>query len=110
MLYSLVRPQGRATTAAICGILTNLVALGFGPVICGLIIDGLTAHELHRSGFGELAQTCIHGGAMTIKDIAQAAICANANITATRIALIGFTLAGIWPALHFLSAARAMRD
>ncbi len=109
LLYTLVRPQWRATTAATCGILTSLVALGLGPVIFGLLVDALTALELGRAGFATVSSACIHGGARTIADAAQAMACAHANVTAMRIGFIGFALAGVWPVLHFLAAARALR-
>jgi len=109
LLYAIVRPQWRATTAATCGILTSLVALGLGPVIFGLLVDVLTAMDLGRSGFAIVAGACIHGGTGMIPDAAQAAACAHANVSALRIAFIGFALAGVWPVLHFLMAARALR-
>lgn len=51
MGQSLARPQMRATSAAVLGLLTNLIGYGGGPVAIGLLSDILTA-RLGPRGLG----------------------------------------------------------
>jgi len=108
MLYTLVRPKWRATTAAVTGVLMNLIGLSVGPILCGMLIDLLTSHNLAQAGHATLAAACVHGGAGALSDPAQATQCLQANLAATRLALIAFSAGLIWPLLHFLRAARAL--
>jgi MFS family permease len=109
VLYSLVKPRWRATTAATTGVLMNLIGLSIGPILCGLLIDYLTSRNLAQSGFPELVDACIHGGAAAMSDPSRATICNAANLDATRFALIVFSLGVLWPAAHFFRAAQAYR-
>jgi len=109
VLYTLVKPRWRATTAATVGVLMNLIGLSVGPILCGLAIDMLTAYNLGLLGAPGLASACIHGAAADMTDAAQAALCTHANVDATRTALILFSAGLVLPILNFLQAGRAYR-
>lgn len=108
VLYTLVKPRWRATTAATTGVLMNLIGLSIGPILCGLLIDRLTGYNLGVAGHASLASACVHGGAAAIADAAQAAICSTANVHATRTALIVFSAGLVLPILSFLQAAKTL--
>ena len=107
-LYRLVRPGWRATTAAVTGVLMNLIGLSIGPYLCGLIIDLLTARQLAAGGHVDLVARCVHGGAAIIAEPVQAALCNAASVDAMQAALVGFSLCVVWPLLHFLAAAKRL--
>lgn len=108
VLYTLVKPSWRATTAATVGVLMNLIGLSIGPVLCGLLIDYLTVHNLGQVGHSALAGACVHGGSAAMTDPAKAALCGAANVDATRTALIVFSIGLAWPILHFFRAAQTL--
>jgi MFS family permease len=110
VLYSLVKPRWRATTAATTGVLMNLIGLSIGPLLCGFLIDHLTTRNLTRSGHSELVEACIHGGAAAMTDASLATICNAANLDATRFSLIVFSLGVLWPAAHFFRAAQKLNE
>jgi MFS family permease len=108
VLYTLVRPHWRATTAAIVGVMMNLIGLSLGPVLCGLLIDMLNSHFLGLAGHADLAAQCLRGGAGAVVEPDAAALCGSTTAVATRLALILFSVGMLWPAAHFLCAARSL--
>lgn len=104
-LYANVRPQLRATTAAVVGILMNLLGLSLGPFLCGLSIDWLSRRLFVDGGGVNFAANCLS----KTGPIPLSIQCQQAAAHGTQIALIGFSLLTVWPALHFLYAARLIR-
>jgi predicted MFS family arabinose efflux permease len=107
-LHGIVPPGGRAKTSVIVQFALSLMAGNIGPFLSGLAIDFVARARFARHAIGSFVASCpgghAHPGAPAIVDTA----CGSAVADATQIVLICFLSCMIWPALHFLLAARAM--
>ena len=98
-LHSLVRPRMRATATAIMLLVITLFGLGLGPLAMGLASDRIAA-ATYGDGFAALCR------AGTAADVA----CQAASATGLRIALAACGAIFAWASVHFLLAARTMRE
>ena len=116
-------PAQRATAVAVLFFVLNLIALGFGPPLTGLLIDHLGAfHHAHAglssmlsalsglpwSDVSSFQQACPGGVGITAGTAADAA-CRSAVQLATRQAIILAYGVGLWAAVHYLIAAIRLR-
>ena len=84
------------------------MAVNIGPLASGWAIDRLADANFAHFGVGRFSGVCPRGhahGAMAAMDAA----CGTVLADATRIVIVGFLVTMVWPALHFLLAARAMK-
>lgn len=116
-------PAQRATAVAVLFLVLNLIALGFGPPLTGLLIDHLGAfHHAHASATGVLPalsglpwsdvspfQTSCPGGVGIIAGTSADVTCRTAVQLATRQAIIVVYAVGLWAAFHYLVAAIRLR-
>ena len=116
-------PAQRATAVAVLFLVLNLIALGFGPPLTGLLIDHLSAfHHAHAAVNGVLPalsgspwsdvnsfQRSCPGGVGIVAGTAADAACRTAVQLATRQAIIFVYAVGLWAALHYLVAALRLR-
>ena len=116
-------PAQRATAVAVLFLVLNLIALGFGPPLTGLLIDHLSAfHHANVSAAGLLPalrgvlwsdgasfQLVCPGGVGIVARTAADAGCRTAVQLATRQAIILAYAIGLWAALHYLVAAIRLR-
>ena len=116
-------PERRATATAVLFFVLNLVALGFGPPLTGLLIDHLGAfyhgNPAIHSVFGGLggffnapttqfAQMC-PGGVGAVSGSSADAACRSAVTLATRHGVLLAYAVGLWASLHYFLAARQLR-
>jgi MFS family permease len=106
----------RATAAAILLFFLNLIALGGGPLVTGIIIDHFSAFHFAHPGAGSIwdalgglfgahpadFQAACPGGkaAKTASDAAKAA-CSGALVLGTRHGIIVAYAFGLWGAFHY---------
>ena len=116
-------PAQRATAVAVLFLVLNLIALGFGPPLTGLLIDHLSAfHHANVSATGilpalrgvlwsdgALFQLECPGGVGLVAGTAADAGCRTAVQLATRQAIILAYAMGLWAAFHYLVAAIRLR-
>lgn len=109
VLYAAVSPHWRATTAAIAGAMMSMGGSSVGPIVCGAIIDWLTPvmfEQVHHSSFAAL---CTGGSSSTGAADLSIPDCRTAIAHSTKLALMGLALFCLWPAFHFLHAARVWK-
>jgi predicted MFS family arabinose efflux permease len=108
LIQNMVGPRSRATTSAILTLVINLIGLGMGPALTGWASDLYAAAAY--TGAGDFAAACPGGLAVAGATAAQAAACADAAFTGVQRALVTVSLAFVWAGVHFLLAARSVRD
>jgi MFS family permease len=102
LMHNLVTPRMRATATAFLYLTVNLFGMGLGPPLTGFLSDKFSAALLT----GDLAERCRAGGVASGAD----AVCRAAAASGIRWALVVSTLAFIWAAIHYLIAARTLRN
>ena len=127
---NVVEPHRRATATALIYVLLNIVALAFGPLFTGWLIDRLAEVNFTQTGAswldslraawhvnasGESFRTMCPGGRpIAAATAAAAADCATALAQASRQGIIVTVLIYAWAALHYLLGAigleRMLRD
>jgi hypothetical protein len=120
VVQNMVPTRRRATAAALMLFFVNLIALGGGPPLTGLVIDHLAAFHYANPGehgvFPALAHffssvpaefqaACPGGAAPKGADPAAASACKGALVLATRQGVLIAYAVGLWGALHYLLAS-----
>jgi hypothetical protein len=103
--HNIVQPRMRASITAILSLGSSLTALAIGPTLAGFISD--KAASLHYGP--EFAQQCPGGHAIGGAVASAVQNCAKATALGTRDALVAFSLAMLWAALHYYLASRTMK-
>lgn len=94
-----VSSQMRATAIAVLLLIMNLVGMGIGPLLVGIVSDMVTSLYL-----GPDAIDLCRGGSIALPE------CTKASFVGLQAALVLSTLGLAWSAVHFLLAARALRS
>ncbi|MDE2357180.1 MAG: MFS transporter [Alphaproteobacteria bacterium] len=129
VVQNVMPPHRRATATAVMFLFLNLIALGGGPLLTGLIIDHLAqVHFLAQTHFtsaggggllaglaqlfaaapahgASFAHLCPGGAAPAGASAARAAACHGALVTATRQGILITALFYAWGSLHYVLAA-----
>ncbi len=104
---NMVGASMRASSGFLIALVIGLVGIGLGPTLVGFLSD---AYATHSFTLGEYAVLCPKGlpapGAAA--DLATA--CREASATGIRNALMTTALVAIWGAMHYLLAARRVRQ
>lgn len=108
MTQNAMAPLMRATVAALSGLVVNLIAGGFGPPLCGILIDhfagvafgGGTDHFLHACPGGVGPK-----GASVMLDHA----CKQAMANGTRTGIHMMLFFNLWGGVHFLLSSLSLR-
>lgn len=103
VIQNVVEPHQRATAAALFLFFINFIALGFGPVLTGWLIDMFT-----QSNLAGLVGACPGGAAPAGAPAALAQRCASALAEGTRLGIIVTLGAHIWAAFHYYLASRGL--
>jgi MFS family permease len=103
LMHNMVSPRMRATATALLYLAVNLFGMGLGPPATGFMSDRLAAASFHGSSYSEQCLSVAAKG-----DIA--ALCQAAASNGLRWALVLCTLAFLWAAIHYLIAARTLRQ
>lgn len=106
VLYADVRPHWRASTAAIAGAMMSMGGSSIGPIICGAMIDWLTPVLFEQAEHANFALTCTGGSGSTGAVDMLIPSCRAALARATQLSLEAIALFCLWPAFHFIHAAR----
>ncbi|MDB5475410.1 MAG: transporter [Phenylobacterium sp.] len=124
VVQNMVPTHRRATATAVLFFFLNLIALGGGPPITGMVIDHLAAfHFAHpdlpgmwaavQGMFGahpaDFQHACPGGVAPKTAGAAAAASCHGALVLATRQGEILAYGVGLWAALHYLIASFGLK-
>ena len=117
MIQNMAPTHQRATAAAIMLFFLNLIALGGGPLVTGIIIDHFSAfHFAHGAGgslwdaiagYGgahpaDFQAACPGGKAVAGATDAAKAACAGSLVLGTRHGIIVAYAFGLWGAFHYL--------
>ncbi|HEX3990465.1 MAG TPA: hypothetical protein VHX39_04750, partial [Acetobacteraceae bacterium] len=106
VLQNMAQPRMRATVAFVFFLVVGLVGVGVGPALVGLFSDIFAAHAF---SLGDYAARC-PGGVTLLPSDHLNEICLAASSAGLRSALICVACVGFWAALHFLLAARTIRQ
>lgn len=106
VLQALVEPRMRATAAALMFMIMNLVGVGLGPPLVGLLSDRLAARAFGLIGSPERLARCV--GDVAATDPALAILCAKAQAIGLQQALVICALIFLVAAAQFLMAGRTM--
>lgn len=101
-LQNMVPPHARATALALLSLVVNLIGLGLGPLAVGALSDLLAVRFFTADDFGA---ACV-GAALKV----NAESCAVASAAGLRWSILATIPIFIWAALHFLLAAKYLRQ
>jgi hypothetical protein len=111
VMHKLVGVRMVATGMALILMFQNLVGLGGGPFVTGVIIDWMSQHLFSGLGFGRFDMLCPGGKAHVGAAIALAHACRTSITQATRVGLQFTVLVRLWACVHYALAARyVLRD
>jgi MFS family permease len=99
VLQNMAEPRMRATVAFTFFFVVGLVGVGAGPAIVGAFSDFFAAQSF---GTGDYATAC--AGA------SRSEVCRAASSVGLKYALVGIASIGVWAAIHFMMAARTLRQ
>jgi len=101
---NLAPPGMRALTAAVMAVAVGVIGAGLGPTVLGFASDFFAAHAFHHGSFGA---NCPGGrGASSALDAA----CRAASSGGLRSALVWVQIVYVWAAVHYVLAARTIRE
>lgn len=109
VLHNTVAPSGRATASVIAQFSLSLIGASCGPLLSGLAMDIIATRKFGDYAPGGFGEACPGGRAAEGASAALDAACRAASVDATQIVLMGFLACMIWPAWHFVLAARGMK-
>lgn len=105
VLQNMVGPNMRASAAFVFFLITSLVGYGFGPMLLGLVSDGLAGRTFPGGHYATLCR-----GAASLGDVALREACQSASASGIRSAMMLMSCVFLWAACHFFLAARTLRD
>jgi predicted MFS family arabinose efflux permease len=109
VMHNLVGARMRATASALFIFIVNLIGLGGGPYVTGLLNDYFAGREFLRAFGGSFAEQCPGGIAPAGSSDALVLECARSGVLGTRAGLVIMSAALVWAALHYFLAARSVR-
>ena len=105
--HNMVEPRMRASTAAIVVLSMNIIGLMCGPTFTGFASDHFAAQTFNM---GDYAALCPGGKALPGAAAAVDGACKLAAASGLRTALLIASLGFIWSSLHYVLAARTLRE
>lgn len=106
MTANMAEARMRATASAIVLFFINLLGLGLGPLVAGILSD-VFAQRMFE-GAGSFLTVCPGGKAPVGSDAALATACQVASFKGLQMALIISSLFYVWAGFHYLLAARTV--
>lgn len=106
-MQNLVGPRMRATTAALSAVVVGLLGAGLGPTMLGVASDWFASQAF---GMGDFIASCPGGRAPSGAAEAVDVACRSAATEGLRNALIAVQIFFIWAAVHYLLAARTLKQ
>lgn len=105
-LHKLVGVRLVATGMALVLMFQNLVGLGGGPYVTGVIIDLASQHLYSLHWLGQFATSCPGGAAHAGAATSAARACHAALVDGTRTGLLFTTVIRVWACAHYAWASR----
>ena len=112
VMHNMVSPRMRATATALLFLIINLIGLGLGPTVVGLLSDAFAAHAFHAYdpvGHAAFKALCPGGRAAARAAPALGLACRHASATGVRWAIVAGAAVYLWAAAHYALAARTLR-
>jgi predicted MFS family arabinose efflux permease len=106
-MQNLAGPRMRATTSAIVALVAGLLGAGLGPTLLGIASD---MYATSMFAGGEFIARCPGGRAPPGAEAALDVACRSASAEGLRLALISALGFFVWAAVHFVAAARTLRQ
>lgn len=110
VMHNLVDARMRATATALLFFVINFIGLGAGPLFCGWLIDVFSANAFASQGLGEFLASCPGGRAREGASPALVAACRDSLVSGTRRGQLVTHALYAWGALHYVFAARSLRQ
>jgi hypothetical protein len=106
LAQNMVGANMRASSAfVVSGLIMGLIGIGVGPTLSGFLSDRFATHA-----FASFIGSCPGGRALPGAVPSLVDACRTAGATGVRQALIVLSLLCVWSALHYVLAARALRE
>lgn len=105
-IHKIVGARAVAMSMAIILLFQNIVGLGAGPLVTGMLIDGFASFRFEQQGLGDFLARCPGGLASAGAPAALAAACHDSLAVATRLGIYVAIAARAWAVVHFILAAR----
>ena len=109
VMHNMVTPRMRATATSIFFFIVNLVGLGAGPYVTGVLNDLFAERYFMAAVGGSFAASCPGGIPPAGAEDVLAAHCAMASTQGTRAGIVLVTLVLAWAALHYFLSARTLK-
>ncbi len=112
VMHNMVTPRMRATATALLFLIINLIGLGLGPTVVGLLSDAFAGHVFQSSAMaaqGSFHALCPGGRPAADAVAALAPACHKASATGVRWAIVIGAVVYVWAAAHYALAARTLR-
>lgn len=106
VVQNAVLPNERATATALLFFFLNFVALGFGPLMTGALIDQFAQLGFGPAGFSQL---CPGGIAPAAASADLASQCSTSLIHGTRLGIIVTFCFHLWASAHYFLASNDLR-
>jgi MFS family permease len=106
-MQNLVGPRMRASTAALVALTSGLLGAGLGPTVVGVASD-LFASQAFAAG--DFISSCPGGRAPAGGPEALDAACRGASVQGLRQALMAMQVFFVWASIHYLLAARTLKQ
>jgi predicted MFS family arabinose efflux permease len=107
MIQNLAPPRMRASASAIAGLAFAIVGVGLGPTLLGVASDFFAARAFAPVDF---AIACPGGAAPAGSASELVDACAQASATGMQQAFSAIVVVFVWASVHFLFAARTLRE
>lgn len=106
-MQNIVGPRMRATTVALTAVVGGLFGAGLGPTMLGIASDWFATRVFE---FSDFIASCPGGRAPPGAAEALDGACRAASTEGLRYALIAVQIFFVWAAVHYLLAARTLRQ
>ena len=108
VMHNLATARMRATATALFFVAVNLVGLGLGPYVAGVLIDTATEWQFIAAGMADFVSSCPGGVAPAGASAALATACHDSTAYGTRYGIVVMLAVFLWAAFHYFLAARHM--
>ena len=105
VVQNAVQPHQRATATALLFFFLNFIALGFGPLMTGALIDHFAQLDFGAANF---AQLCPGGAAATTASAELEGRCSASLVTGTRWGIVATFAFHLWASAHYFLAGRSL--
>ncbi len=107
-MHNLASARMRATATALFFVVVNLIGLGLGPLVTGMLIDYSAGRRFSARGQGDFLASCPGGMAPQGSAAELVQSCQQAIALGTRDGIVIVLFVFFWAAAHYLIAARRM--